>query len=62
MNCLVENYVSIDCHKKEVVFPPPTKSNFMFKGPIGWLSINSVDNESNNKDNDSGSYWLVQRT
>ena len=29
---LAENYASIDCHKKKVVFSPPTRPNFKFKG------------------------------
>ena len=29
---LAENYVSIDCHKKKVIFSPPTRPNFKFKG------------------------------
>ena len=32
MDWLAKNYASIDCYKKEVVFTPPSKTKFKFKG------------------------------
>ena len=32
MNWLAENFASIDCHKKEVIFTPPNGLTFKFKG------------------------------
>jgi len=32
MDWLAKNHASIDCHKKEVVFTPPSKTRFKFKG------------------------------
>ena len=32
MDWLAENFASIDCHKKEVIFTPPNRLTFKFKG------------------------------
>ena len=32
MDWLAENFASIDCHKKEVIFTPPNGLTFKFKG------------------------------
>ena len=32
MDWLIEDNASIDCHKKEVIFLPLSRPNFMFKG------------------------------
>lgn len=32
MDWLAKNHASIDCHKKEVIFTPPFKTEFKFKG------------------------------
>ena len=42
MDWLAENFVSIDCHKKEVVFTPPNELTFKFKGTLTGTTPNII--------------------
>ena len=42
MDWLAKNYTIVDYHKKEVVFLPPTKPNFKFKGTCTGVTLKIV--------------------
>ena len=42
MDWLAENFASIDCHKKEVVFTPPNGLTFKFKGTFTGTTLEII--------------------